>query len=250
MHGKVSIEERPCYYDTSDSSPIARPTRGGGVGDPEEKKIKPTLKRPFIIPEVEDGPPKITRIWNGNRWEAATKKGPPIVGCAVFDGLCICQENHDEINCKECIKATFEAFLKGCRHREVYVDQYGTVRCAACKIELDQVEDSEPYEADDFLEEDDPPETDDADMILNGEDFKYQKYRTWGLEGAENQERKPNDPVDPISRIIKLYHKGKHDCLQEIPITENPYKKEGKWYERRAWHKGWMQRFNSSGRMR
>jgi hypothetical protein len=147
-------------------------------------KLKRTLRRPFVM-DLGDG----ARTMDG--WRGIT--GLPIierhwyfaVGCKVFDGLCINQGAFDEIDCASCIKSTFESFIKGCKHREFYIDPFGTRRCVACKDELGQEEDPDIYEEDDSPEEDDPPERDDVECIVN--DRWSKNYRSWNIQGRWNQ---------------------------------------------------------------
>jgi hypothetical protein len=149
-----------------------------------ESKIRRTIKRPFVIDLGE----KLKRM---EGW--IDGKGRPLyrrhwynaVGCKVFDGLCINQADFNEIDCAQCIKSTFESLINGCRHREVYVDQYGTIRCVDCKDELGQMEDSDVFEDDDPGEISDPMERDDADSISNHP--LCRNYRSWNLEGRGSQ---------------------------------------------------------------
>ena len=88
-----------------------------------------------------------------------------------------------EIDCALCIRSTFEAFIKGCDHREHYVDPYGTIRCAACKAELGQMEDSDVFEDTDPREIDDPDECDEDDILH----LKSRIYASWNLDDRWNQ---------------------------------------------------------------
>lgn len=79
-------------------------------------KLRRTLKRPFVTGLGETD--KISDFYIG-------RSGRPVVhrtwyhgvGCSVFDGLCINQEEFEKIDCLACIKSTFESFIKGCPHR-------------------------------------------------------------------------------------------------------------------------------------
>lgn len=162
-------------------TPYRQTDAGSGFGAPQ---LKRTLRRPFIVSMQET----IQRLdnWKGvDGRPVHRRKWYHSVGCGIFDGICINQENFDEIDCAQCIRSTFESFIMGCQHREFYVDQYGTRRCAACKAELGQDEDADVFEEDDFLEEDDPAEVCDPEIFLNRSD--YGSYRKWNLERRFDQ---------------------------------------------------------------
>lgn len=148
-------------------------------------RLRRTVRRPFIV-NLGD---------SLHRMEDCYREGKPMyrrrwyhtVGCSVFDGICINQDDFEEIDCASCIRSTFECFIKGCSHKEFYVDRHGTRRCTSCKIELGQDEDPDIYEEDDFREADDPPERDDPEMFLNLP--REETYRKWNIERRFNQAR-------------------------------------------------------------
>ena len=201
-------------------------------------KIKRTIKRPFVIPpkvssEISKGIPTYYVIEGKYRIRAVTYKWLFGVGCSIFDGLCINQDDFSRIDCAACIKSTFESFIKGCEHQEAYVDQYGTRRCVACKDELGQDEPDDPPEMGDHSEDDDPAgEEDDPPEYSYPESFLDRKgmeaYNSWNLEGKTDQSAPTSDSdldqrfkvraFDPLDE--KKYHYGSDTRSHELTMGE------------------------------
>lgn len=167
---------------------------------PPVTRLKRTTKRPFIIPL------KLEEKWEGREYyltngniynqKAVQYRWYIGVGCLIFDGFCISQDDFNKIDCASCVKATFEDFVRGCKHTDTYTDQYGTRRCMRCKDELGQDEPDDPPEMDDHSEDDTPQEPEpleygDPEIFLNREDMGH--YRSWNLEGKTDQCQVPND---------------------------------------------------------
>lgn len=158
-------------------------------------KIRPTKKRPFIIP------PKVNskvlestffRSIDGVHRQAVSHTWYFALGCSVFNGLCINQDDFNKIDCAQCIRSTFESFIKGCAHENYYVDHHGTRRCVACKDELGQDEPDDVPEMDDFSENDDvleegddPHEYGDPEIFLGQQGMEG--YSAWGIENKVDQ---------------------------------------------------------------
>ena len=194
--GKLTFKEvqEPQIYNswTEPCNPYRSQAWDPGSEKPEPRpKLKPTVKRPFVTDVGEKA--ELMQNWIGRSGGSLIRRrwyhG---VGCSVFDGLCINQAEFDGIDCAACIKSTFECFIKGCKHREFYVDRHGTRRCVDCKTELGQDEDPDSHEDDDPGEEDDfkevegaEDEMDDVDLILNHRLFR--NYCSWNIEGKWDQ---------------------------------------------------------------
>jgi len=168
---------------------------------PPVTRLKRSIKRPFIIPlkpkrKLEGREYCLTNGYYIYNQKAVQYEWYMGVGCFIFDGLCINQDDFNKIDCASCVKATFENFIRGCKHTSVYTDQYGTRRCMSCKDELGQNETDDPLEMDDFSEDDTPLEPEpleyaNPEIFLNREDMKG--YRSWNLEGKVDQDTGIND---------------------------------------------------------
>jgi hypothetical protein len=170
---------RSQLWDPGREKPEARP------------KLRRTVKRPFVSDVGEHAEELKNYIGRSGR-RLIRRTWYHGVGCTVFDGLCINQTEFEEIDCAACIRSTFESFIRGCKHREFYVDQYGTRRCVDCKDELGQDEDPDSHEDDDPGEEDDfkeydgtEHEMDDVDLLLNRR--VYGNCCSWNIEGKWDQ---------------------------------------------------------------